>query len=275
MSGAIGLWIDGVRADALPADDRGLHYGDGLFETILVRAGRARFLDLHLARLSLGCTRLAIRFEAMRELRAEIETAAAQAPTLAVLKIIVTRGSALRRGYAPAGAERARRLLSLWHTSGLSSPAEGADLIVAALNVAENPALAGIKHLNRLENVLAAAESVAAGSYEALMLDARGHLICGAMSNVFLVHAGRVATPRVNRCGVAGVMRSVVLRECAVLGLETEERLIMQQELLAADEVFITNARIGVVPVRRVGEHSYHMNTIARRLEAHIGTLDA
>jgi 4-amino-4-deoxychorismate lyase len=275
MSDALATWIDGAHADALPADDRGLHYGDGLFETILVRGGRARFLDVHLARLSLGCTRLGIRFAHMRELRAEIDTAVAQAPALAVLKIIVTRGSALRRGYAPAGAERARRLLSLWPTSELPSSAEGVDLIVAALTVAENPALAGIKHLNRLENVLVAAESVAAASYEALMLDARGHVICGAMSNVFLAHAGRVSTPRVDRCGVAGVMRSVVLRECRALGIEATERLVARQELLAADEVFITNARIGVVPVRRVGEHSYHMNTIARRLEAHIGTLDA
>jgi 4-amino-4-deoxychorismate lyase len=275
MSASLGTWIDGLRTDALPADDRGLHYGDGLFETMLVRAGSVRFLEAHLARLTLGCSRLGIRFSAMPELRAEIGAAAALAPPLAVLKLIVTRGSAVQRGYAPAGTESARRLLSLWPASGLPSLADGARLIVASLQLAENPALAGIKHLNRLENVLAAAESAAAGSFEALLLDLSQRVISGAMSNVFLARGGRLVTPRVDRCGVAGVMRGVVLRECAALGIGVEEAHIPRQELLTADEVFITNARIGVVPVLRVGEHPYHMQTIAQRLMAHIENLDA
>jgi len=276
MSTSLGTWIDGRCADALPADDRGLHYGDGLFETMLVRAGRVRFLEAHLARLALGCSRLGIHFTALPELRAEIGAAAALAPPLAVLKLIVTRGSAVQRGYAPAGTESARRLLSLWPTSGLPAAlADGAHLIVASLQAAENPALAGIKHLNRLENVLAAAESVAAGSFEALLLDSSQRVISGTMSNVFLARGGRVVTPRIDRCGVAGVMRGVVMRECAALGVDIEETHVPRQELLAADEVFITNARIGVVPVLRVGEHPYRMQTIAQRLKAHIGNLDA
>jgi 4-amino-4-deoxychorismate lyase len=276
MSASLGTWIDGRRTDVLPADDRGLHYGDGLFETMLVRAAGVRFLEAHLARLTLGCSRLGIHFAAMPELRAEIAAAAALAEPLAVLKLIVTRGSAVRRGYAPAGSESARRLLSLWPVSGLpAAPADGAHLIVASLQASGNPALAGIKHLNRLENVLAAAESAAAGSFEALLLDSSQCVISGAMSNVFLTRGGRVLTPRVDRCGVAGVLRGVVLRECAALGIGIEETHIPRQELLTADEVFITNARIGVVPVGRVGEHRYRMNTIGQRLKAHIETLDA
>ena len=276
MSAAIGTWIDGVRGENLPADDRGLHYGDGLFESIGLRAGVARFLEAHLARLASGCVRLGIRFSSMAELRAEIAAALALAPPRAMLKIIVTRGSAMRRGYAPQGTESARRLMSLWPEAALpTSVAEGVALHRATFTLADNPTLAGIKHLSRIENVMAAGEVAASGAFEALLLDGSGHVISGAMSNVFLVRDGQVLTPRLDRCGVAGVMRGVVLRECASLGITAEDRRVSLDALLAADEVFITNARVGVVPVLRVGEHSFHMTAVARRLGAHIETLDA
>ena len=276
MSAALGSWIDGVPGETLPADDRGLHYGDGLFESIGVRAGVARFLEAHLARLASGCARLGIRFSSMAELRAEIATALALAPPRAMLKIIVTRGSAVRRGYAPQGTEAARRLLSLWPEAAVAdSVAGGVALHRATFTLADNPALAGIKHLSRIENVMAAAEVAAAGVFDALLLDGSGHVICGSMSNVFLVRDGQVLTPRLDRCGVAGVMRGIVLRECASLGIAAVDGRVRLDALLAADEAFITNARLGVVPVLRVGEHSFRMTTVARRLRAHIETLDA
>jgi 4-amino-4-deoxychorismate lyase len=247
-----------------------------LFETVGLRAGVARFLEAHLARLASGCARLGIRFDSMPELRAEISAAVALAPHRALLKIIVTRGSAVRRGYAPQGTEAARRLLSLWPDA--TPPAAIRDGVVlhrATIALADNAALAGIKHLSRLENVLAAAEAAATGAFDAVLLDASGHVISGATSNVFVVRGGRILTPRMDRSGVAGVMRGVVLRECATLGIQAEDGRVTLDALLAADEVFITNARLGVVPVLRVGEHSFHMITVARRLGAHIETLDA
>ena len=274
MSAALGCWINGAPSDSLPADDRAIHYGDGVFETIAVRAGRPRFLEEHLARLQRGCARLAIPFAELAELRAEIAAACACAPPLAILKIIVTRGSAARRGYAPQGSESPRRILSSWPCAVVDFPA-GVDLRVASLRLGENPLLAGIKHLNRLGNVLAAAELAETNAFESLLLDSSGNLVCGSMSNVFLVRAAHMATPRIDRCGVAGVMRSIVLRECGTLGIVATEARLSLEDLFAADEVFITNSRIGVVPVRRVGEHSFGMNTLALRLAAHIGPLDA
>jgi 4-amino-4-deoxychorismate lyase len=276
MSIALGSWIDGVPGVAVPADDRGLQYGDGVFETVLVRSQRARFLDAHLARLSQGCTRLGISIASLAMLRAEIDAAVAVAPPLAVLKIIVTRGSALRRGYAPQGDEMPRRLVSLWHAPPQDAAlVDGVTLCVASIRLGENPTLAGIKHLNRLENVLAAADSAARGAFDALLLDASGNLVSGAMSNVFLVRAGGLTTPLIQSCGVAGVMRGIVLRECAALGIAAAEERLTLNDLFSAAGVFITNARIGVVPVRRVGEHLYDMNNLARRLAAHIEPLDA
>jgi 4-amino-4-deoxychorismate lyase len=274
MSQGPGTWVDGMRTDDVPADDRGLAYGDGVFETLLVRAGRPRFLDAHLARLAKGCARLRIPFAALRELRADIEAAAALAPALAVLKIVVTRGSASRRGYAADGAEIPRRIVSLWNAA---PPADNAGVTLArtSIRAADQPALAGIKHLSRLENVLAAGEARESGAFDALMLGTDDRLVSGAMSNVFIVNAGVLSTPLIDRAGVAGVMRGIVLRECGVLGLTVVQKNLMLEDLFAASEVFVTNARIGVVPVRRVGEHVFEMHDMVRRLAAHIETLDA
>jgi 4-amino-4-deoxychorismate lyase len=196
-----------------------------------------------------------------------------------VLKIIVTRGSATRRGYAP-DAEVPRRVVALYETTPLSAELRnGVDLVFATGTVAEHPGLAGIKHLSRLESVWAASEARAAGAFDALLRTASGQVISGAMSNLFVVRSGQVQTPRVDRAGVAGIMRQVVLRECEALGFAASEQLLSAEHLWSADEAFITNARIGVVPVRRVGEHACRMisgmTSIAQRLASHIETLDA
>jgi len=275
MNESLGTWVDGIETNLLPADDRGLQYGDGVFETMLARGGHTRFLDAHLARLELGCARLGIPF-AVGALRAEIAAALTRAPPRAVLKLIVTRGSAVRRGYAPLGAIRPRRILTLFAAPAMPAAwRAGVDVRVATLRLALNPQLAGIKHLNRLENVLAASEPGHAAVFESLLLDATGYVIAGTMTNVFAVKAGRVITPPVERCGVAGVMRGVVLRECPRLGIEASPGGLTLASIEAADEVFISNARIGVVPVRRVGEHSCSMNQIGLKLADHIEALDA
>ncbi len=275
MSQTLGTWVDGAVASMVPADDRGLQYGDGLFETILLRGAAPRFFEAHLSRLARGCARLGIDFTAWEALRAEVARVASQAPPLAILKIIVTRGSGPRRGYAPCGTLEPRRVLMLFAAPAMPAVADGVRLRVASLRLADNPALAGIKHLNRLENVLAAGEPGHADHFESLLLDARDEVVCGTMSNVFAVRGGSVITPRVDRCGVEGVLRSMVLREAPGLGVPAEQGSLTLDELLAADEVFITNVRIGVVRARSVGQHHFPMKDIVQRLAAHIEALDA
>lgn len=273
MSAALGCWIDGVAADAVPADDRGLQYGDGLFETLLVRGGVPRFLDAHLERLTLGLARLGIVFNNIDPLRTDIQRAVAMAPPLAILKIIVTRGSAARRGYAPTDGTPARRIVTLWPTAPSDALKSGVALGIAHSRAATSSALAGMKTLNRLENVLAAVE-IADGEFDVIMLDAAHRVISGSSCNVFIVNGGRLATPRVDTAGVAGVMRGIVLREAARLAIASELRDLTLEDVTRADEVFITNARIGVVPVTRVGEHPLLME-LAPKLRAHIEALDA
>lgn len=275
MSDTIGTWVDGIETRVLPVDDRGLQYGDGLFETLLMRVGRARFLDAHLARLSNGLARLGIAFDAWDALRADINRATQLAPALAALKIIVTRGTGPRRGYSPRGCEHARRIVMLYATPPPPDVAAGVDLRIATMRATSQPALAGIKHLNRLENVLAAMEPGHNTHFESLMLGASGELVGGTMSNVFAVQGRAISTPRIVESGVEGIMRAVVLFESARLGFAPTERGMTPADLLTADEVFITNARLGVVPARRVGEHAFHMRDIAMRLRTHIEALDA
>lgn len=275
MSDTIGTWIDGIETRVLPVDDRGLQYGDGLFETVLLRGGRARFLDAHLARLSNGLARLGIGFDAWTALRADMDHATMLAPALAVLKIVVTRGTGPRRGYSPRGCERARRIVMLFATPPPPDLAAGVDLRVATMRATSQPALAGLKHLNRLENVLAAMEPEHDAHFESLMLGASGELVGGTMSNVFAVHGRAISTPRIVESGVEGIMRAVVLHESAGLGFAPQERRMTPADLLTADEVFITNARLGVVPARRVGEHAIRMRDTAMRLRTHIEALDA
>jgi 4-amino-4-deoxychorismate lyase len=271
-TGVLGSWVDGAPGSTVPLDDRGLQYGDGLFETMTIRGGRVRFLDAHLARLGSGCERLGLAQIPDQMLRSEIQQAVREAPDQSLLKLIVTRGSG-PRGYAPRGQFPPRRVMSLFSPSG--PVPEEVTLRIATQTAGESAGLAGIKHLNRLENVLASREAAHEHCFEALMLGASGQLVGGTMSNVFLASRGVLATPGVDRAGVAGVMRGLVLRECGLLGIPVEVRNVAAAELTRADEVFVTNARIGVVPARRLGEHVFRMKEIGARLAAHIGKLDA
>ena len=277
MSELLGSWIDGVAGGSVPIDDRGLQYGDGIFETILLRSGKPRFLEAHRERMRRGLVKLGIQFLASEELLGEIGRAADMAPPLAILKIIITRGSTKRRGYAPAGFVQARRIVSLWETTALESEVveKGVILRIARLRLPPQSAFPGIKHLNRLENVMAAAEGMGVPSYESLLLDTGDQLVSGTSCNVFIVKSGMLLTPPVDRVGVAGVMRGVVLRESASLGIAAREQILTMDDVAGADGIFITNARIGVVQVQRVGEHVFPMNPIAIRLATHIETLDA
>ncbi len=280
------VWVNGqplespdpagaARAGAEPRAlvlDRGLHFGDGLFETIACRQGRPRFLAAHLERLALGCERLAIEFHAFDELAGEITHLAAGAER-ALLKVLVTRGPATARGYAPRGDERPSRIVLRygWPLEDPRHATDGVAVRIADLALGENPRLAGLKHLNRLELVLARAELRGSPFVEALLLSSSGRLISGTMSNVFLVRGDRIMTPRLDRCGVAGVMRRAVMRAAADAGLAVEEGLLGRTDLDSAEEIFLTNARIGIWPVRALESRTLNLGPITRRVQQLLG----
>ena len=259
--------------DGVSPYDRGLHYGDGLFETIVCVNGRARFLSLHLERLSLGCERLRIALGDIEALRKEIQAAAAAGDAL--IKVIVTRGEAVARGYGPSGTEVASRFVFRYPLPPENAAAsrDGIRAVIAKLRYGENPQLAGLKHLNRLEQVLARAEVPAEDAAELLVFSRAGLLVSGTMSNVFVAFKERVLTPKLDLCGVAGVMRRVILREAAACGVQAIEGVISDVDLAHADEVFVSNARIGIWPVRTLDGREIGVGPVTRRLQARLSTL--
>lgn len=265
-------WVDGRPAEVLSVRDRGLAYGDGLFETIAVSGARPRLLARHLARLAEGARRLGMPLD-IALMERELLAFCAQLGD-GVAKLLLTRGDALR-GYAvPADCVLRRVLL------GAPAPAyppvnfeQGIALFPCATRLAEQPLLAGLKHLNRLEQVLARSEWSDPAFAEGLMRDTSGRVIEGIFSNLFLVLNGVLVTPALQRCGVAGVMRAELLAFAAEQGIASEIRDVAYDELLCAEEVFLCNSLYGIWPVRRLEAHAWPLGAITRKLQTHFREL--
>ena len=249
-------FFDGTEIGAFPIDDRGAQYGDGLFETVAIRQGKPRFWQAHCARLLTGCRRLNIHPPDVAVLHNEL-LAALDASGLnqdrAIAKIIVTAGIG-PRGYARPGKVEERVYIGIFEapTRCDANYRNGVVTRICDFRLALQPALAGIKSLGRLEQVLARAEWKDSSIAEGLMLDTEDRLICGTMSNVFVVIGQSIATPATTRCGVAGVMRAELVGALAVEGISCEQRDIDASELASSDELFLTNSQFGIWPVRQV-----------------------
>ncbi|MCC7412795.1 MAG: aminodeoxychorismate lyase [Gammaproteobacteria bacterium] len=243
--------VDGRIADTVAATDRGFAYGDGLFETIACRDGRPLLLDHHFARLARGCARLGLPVPDPAMLENEI-LALATAEARCVVKLVLSRGAG-GRGYRPADEVRPTRVIVRheWPDHPHTHASRGISSILCATRLGTNARLAGIKHLNRLEQVLASME-LGPDAQEGLMLDTHGHVIEGTRCNLFLVIAARLVTPALTDCGVAGVMRAVILEHAARLGMPADVRAVAAHELERAEELFLCNAIIGIWPVRRL-----------------------
>lgn len=266
--------INGKPADSIAITDRGLHYGDGLFETIAIVEGRLLCWQQHLARLEEGCRRLGFLPAEPGQLHEEAMQLADGADR-AVLKLMLTRGSA-GRGYAPTPAATPTRILSLhpWPDYPPAYRREGVRARVCTSRLASNPDLAGIKHLNRLEQVLARAEwqELDGGSdwAEGLMLNERGDVIEGTMSNLFVYRDGVLKTPDVAQSGIAGIIRNRVLAATAELAIDSMIATLDLHEIEAADELFFCNSLIGIWPVRAVGDRQFMPGSVTRRIRDHL-----
>ncbi|MGI9245849.1 MAG: aminodeoxychorismate lyase [Steroidobacteraceae bacterium] len=243
--------VNGVEGGGIAADDRGLHYGDGLFETMAAADGRVLRFALHMARLAEGCRRLAMPMPPFELLEAECARVL-EGLGAAVVKLVVPRGPG-PRGYAPPAEPSVTRIVN--STAQQVSEAEALRplvLRVGETRLARYPRLAGIKHLNRLEQVLGAAELREPAVDEGLMRSTDDRLVCATAANIFMVRKGRLLTPQISDCGVSGVMREVVLRAAGGLGIEVEAGNCTLADLERADEVFLTNAVRGIRPVGMV-----------------------
>lgn len=240
--------VNGVEGAGISADDRGLQYGDGLFETMGVSDGKVKRFAMHMARLAEGCHRLGMPMPATDLIEADCEKVL-EGLGAAVVKLIVTRGPG-PRGYPPPAEPTVTRIVN--STAQQVSEAEASRPLlvrVCETRLGRNPRLAGIKHLNRLEQVLAGAELREPAVDEGLMRSTDDRLVSGTASNLFMVRKGRLLTPQISDCGVSGVMREVVLRTAARLGIEVEVGQFTLADIERADEFFLTNAVRGIRPV--------------------------
>ncbi|MGD2136797.1 MAG: aminodeoxychorismate lyase [Gammaproteobacteria bacterium] len=273
---AIPVLVNGKPAASISVLDRGLLYGDGVFETIPVSDGEPRHWPCHMQRLQAGCARLGLPACDAPVLLDEARRLFGSAGT-GVLKVIVTRGSA-GRGYRAGAGTEPTRILQLHPPPDipLACAQSGISIRICAMRLGHNPVLAGIKHLNRLEQVMARREWSDAGIMEGLLLDHQDNLIEGTMSNLFLVRDGILTTPVLDRCGVAGITRSRVLHAAEQQGLEQRVRNIHSGELEQADEVFVCNSVIGIWPVVAAGGLAWQKGGITTRIQRQLnGQSDA
>lgn len=247
------IFIGARRVETVAADDRGLAYGDGLFETMRAHRGQAPWWDAHWARLERGAQRLRLPLPGSDFVRQQADAVLAGVDA-GVLKLIVTRGSG-GRGYAPTDAVEPTWILSTHPLPPILQ--EGLTLRWCDTRLSLQPALAGLKHCNRLEQVLARVEwndAAASGrdADEGLMLDTEDQVVCATAANLFALIDGRWTTPRIDRCGVAGVCRGWALAE-----LQADESRLSRQQVESAEAIFLCNAVRGILPVVRLGERAW------------------
>lgn len=241
--------------DAITEADRGFRYGDGVFETMAVRDGRIPLLAYHLDRLAEGAERLRFRLPERRVLASELEGRAA-GHERSVFRLTAVRAGP-GRGYA--GAPDADAVLRLsenpWPPGRERLSREGVAVRTCGTRLAANPALAGLKHLARLEQVMARLEWTRADPWhEGLMLDDADRVVEATTCNLFVVRGGILATPSLERCGVRGVMRRWLMEHARSEGSPVECTDIQPQQLLEADGVFLCNSVVGIWPVRRLDD---------------------
>ena len=264
------ILVNGKPENRITVTDRGLQYGDGLFETIAFRDGVAEFIEAHLQRLILSCKRLNIPFQQLDLLNKELDVIyQSLADTNAVIKIVITRGSGGRGYYADNTIEPTRIISTHDYPSYPQSHSQnGVTVRLCQHKLSENPSLAGLKHLNRLDNVLARNEWDDSNVAEGLMFDQSNNLIEGTMSNVFIVKSQQLISPLLNKSGVEGIMKAQLIAIAKQLGLVFEQNIITPYDLKNADEVFVCNSVNGIWPVTVVTDTAkYTVGPITQQLQ--------
>ena len=242
--------VNGVESSAISVDDRGLQYGDGLFETMAAVNGRVRHFERHMERLAEGCRRLGLPVPDSGQIATECARAL-EGLGAGSVKLMLTRGPG-PRSYRPPADPSITRIIVSSAARPRNDPEDGITVRLCETPLGLNPVLAGLKHLNRLEQVMACAEWDDPAIAEGLMSSVDGRLVCATAANFFLVRGGRLATPDIRDCGVAGVMRGVVLAAARDLAITIEIADFDIGDLAEADEIFLTNAITGVRPVGEV-----------------------
>lgn len=243
-SRCVGIWCGSQRVDSLDAADRGLNYGDGVFETMLAHAGQLPWWPRHRARWAQGAQRLGIAFPEDSVVETALQEALRQQPD-GVMKLVLTRGAG-GRGYTPTDS---LQTLIVSVSERPAAPQRALSVDVLRVTLAEQPMLAGIKHLNRLEQVLGSMEARERGLDDGLMATNGGDIACSTRANVFACIAGQWRTPLVDRAGVAGTARGLLFEQWP----ELIEAPLHSRDLDRVEALFLANAVRGILAASRLG----------------------
>jgi 4-amino-4-deoxychorismate lyase len=256
--------INGEISRYLDVSDRGFNYGDGVFETIAVINGIPRYWQDHMDRLAVACDRLGFTCPPQAVLLREAQTVSA-GKSRCIVKILLTRAAG-ERGYRPLMGSEPGRVVSshAWPEGIEQAMSRGVEARICNLRLGLQPALGGMKHLNRLEQVLAAGELALHAEEEGILLDSEDHVISAISANLFLVFKEQLLTPRLDQCGVRGVLRARILK---AFKSRCELRRVSTEMLTGASEVFLCSAIRGIVPVLRVDETQYTHGPVTRELQ--------
>jgi 4-amino-4-deoxychorismate lyase len=261
------ILVNGEARSDVSATDRGLAYGDGVYRTFPARHGQPTHWRRHYAKLARDAAALRLRAPAAEILASEVQLSCQDFAECAV-KIILTRGVGAR-GYGYVRNEDGTRVVlsELLPESYGERRLSGVAVRLCKLKLGHQPALAGLKHLNRLENVLARAEWDDSAIAEGLLCDTAGNVICGTMTNIFVAAGRALATPCLDCCGVAGVTRERVLEAAARAGLSCVVTRLKWSDVMEADEIFLVNSLAGIWPVRELDGHPRSPGSITRELQ--------
>jgi len=248
--------INGAKRSKTTVFNRNTQFGDGLFETCVVESKNILFWPYHLARLNKGCKKLGIDQVDESFWLSDIRNALSISRlNNCVVKIILSRGESLR-GYGFEDGIKPVRIVIVSEMPK-SIPNQKLALDFCESGYASNPKLAGIKHCNRLEQILARADLK---SDEGIMLDGDGDVISVTQGNIFSIYANTLNTPRLEHCGIEGTRRAIILEIASKLGLQINVGALSVDKLMESDEVFITNSVMGIQSVTKIGDMSFSSN---------------
>lgn len=241
--------VNGQQAEHISIRDRGFQYGDGCFETVRILFKKPILWSEHLKRLKYACKtlQLSVNFDLLKSEVAQLIRV--NKATNVILKIIITRGEG-GRGYAPAVQSDCTRILQLIDYVAPST-SSGARVVVCRHRLSSNSFLGGIKHLNRLDQVLASAQ-IPADCDEGLCMDEAGYVIEGCRSNLLFAIDNKLVSPDLSKSGVEGVMLDHLIDEFGVKGIAVIRRTISMSELKRADEILLCNSVFGVWPIAEI-----------------------
>ncbi len=253
--------------------DRSLLYGDGVFTTIAIRNGKPLLFKQHLNRLTNDCQRLNIDNLSIDNVLSQFFSAISNIET-GIARVTISRSSG-ERGYLCNKAEPVIWIsVNDWPSHIEQYKQSGINCRICQQAIHPNPSLAGIKHCNRLEQVLARNEWHDDQYQEGLMLDPDGNVIEGTMSNLFLIKDQQIFTPDLAFAGVDGIIRKTIIDIAKRLQIPLLVSTISVQDLLTADVLFVTNSIIGIWRINRLNDQQYDNHPMIEQLEYELGKLD-